>query len=74
MATLKALPPRTLICWDAETGPALRNISADSIKTAGFRLIHQESHQLLGLMPAFSLFAWGGPRLQTIYILYKDPS
>jgi len=73
MATLRSMPPRTLICWDAETGPALRNISVEGIKASGFRLIYQESHQLLGLMPAFSLFDWGGPRPQTIYILYKDP-
>ena len=74
LATLRSMPPRTLVCWDAETGPALRNISVEGFKASGFRLLYQQNHQLLGRMPTLSLFGWGGPRPQTIYILYKDPS
>lgn len=74
LATLRELPARTLVCWDAETGLALNNISVDDIKAAGFRLLHQESHQLNGWMPRYGIFGWGVSRAQTIYLLYKDPS
>ena len=74
LAKLRDLPPRTLVCWDAETGLALNNISVDDIKASGFRLIHQESHQLDGWMPRYTIFGWGGLRSQTIYLLYKDPA
>ena len=70
---LRALPPGTLACWDAETGRALHGLTAQDLQDAGFHLLHQETHTLKGwLPPLLSRWGWGGDRTQTIYLLYKE--
>ncbi|MFM7182985.1 MAG: hypothetical protein ACKO2G_16190 [Verrucomicrobiales bacterium] len=68
---LRDLPAGTLACWDEFTGIALKNISAEDLQTVGFQLLHKQEHVLHGWFPGYGLFGWGGPRQQTMYLLYK---
>ena len=72
LARLRALPPRTLACWDAETGPALSNLTVEDLRACGFRLLHERAFQLPGWLPSYDAWGWGGKRRQTFYLLYKD--
>ncbi len=68
---LRELPDGTLACWDAFTGIALNNISVDDLQASGFQLLHKEPQVLNGWLPGYNFFGWGGPREQTLYLLYK---
>jgi hypothetical protein len=68
---LRDLPEGTLACWDEFTGLALNNLSVEDLQATGFRLLHQQEHVLHGWLPGYNIFGWGGPREQTIYLLYK---
>lgn len=70
-ATLRALPPGTLVVWDERTGGRVHRLAPADFIAAGFQLVHQETHTLHGWLPAIDLHGWGEIRENTFYLLYK---
>jgi hypothetical protein len=82
LAAARALPPHTLIIWDADTGPAFfGGLTGDSIIAAGFRPLLVLSDTLHGRIlpyladgrhiPRVMGWGWGGPRVQRMWLLYR---
>ena len=71
MQTLRALPAGTLAVWDERVGPKEYGLRAEDFQAAGFSLIQSQSFNLTGYILDRAWFGFGGPRQQTIYLLYK---
>ena len=73
-ADLKALREHeagTMVVWDEQDGPKWSGLRAKDFEEAGFVRLHTQSFTLKGYILNRSLFGYGGPRAQTIYLLYK---
>jgi len=69
--TLREMPSGTLAVWDELAGPKEFNLRAADFEAAGFTSLYTESFILTGYVLNRSWFGFGGPRQQTIYLLYK---
>jgi hypothetical protein len=69
--TLRSLPAGTLAVWDARAGPKESGLRAEDFQAAGFIQLHAQSFNLKGYVLDRAWFGFGGPRQQTIYVLYK---
>jgi hypothetical protein len=68
---LRHLPAGTLAMWEERVGPKWPGLRASDLEAAGFIRLHVESFLLRGYILNHSWFGFGGPRAQTIYLLYK---
>jgi len=68
---LRDLPAGTLAAWDARVGPKEFGLSAEDFQAAGFTLFSSQSFNLKGYVLDRAWFGFGGPRQQTVYLLYK---
>jgi hypothetical protein len=71
LKTLRESPAGTLAMWDELVGPKWAGLSAKDFQEAGFIRLYAQSFRLKGYMLDRPLFGYGGPRAQTIYLLYK---
>jgi hypothetical protein len=71
LKTLHESPAGTMAVWDELVGPTRVGLRAKDFEEAGFVRLHAESFRLKGYLLDRSLFGFGGPRAQTIYLLYK---
>jgi hypothetical protein len=71
LQTLRNLPAGTLAVWDARAGPKESGLQAEDFQTTGFSLLYAQSFNLKGYILDRAWFGFGGPRQQTIYVLYK---
>ncbi|HKQ93356.1 MAG TPA: hypothetical protein VJZ77_22040, partial [Blastocatellia bacterium] len=71
LKTLRESPAGTMAVWDELVGPNRVGLRAKDFEVAGFVRLHAESFMLKGYLLDRSLFGYGGPRAQTIYLLYK---
>ncbi len=83
-SAVRALPPETLIIWDADTGPSWHNgLTGNAIVAAGFTPLWRASDTLRGRLlphlaggryvPRVMSWGWGGERVQTMWLLYRRP-
>jgi hypothetical protein len=73
-ADLKALRESsvgTLVVWDDQVGPRWALLRAKDFEEAGYVRLYAESFTLKGYLLDRPMFGYGGPRAQTIYLLYK---
>jgi hypothetical protein len=68
---LQAMPPGTLVFWDAKSGPRWTEIKIEDFLANGFELLHEEHAVLRGYLIRYSPFTIGGPRHQRMALLYK---
>jgi len=68
---LRESPAGTIAVWDELVGPKWAGLRAKDFEEAGFARLHAQSFTLKGYILDRSLFGYGGPRAQTIYLLYK---
>jgi hypothetical protein len=71
LKTLRQMPAGTLAVWDERVGPKWFGLRAGDFEEAGFVSLHSQSFTLEGYILNRSWFGYGGPRAQTIYLLYK---
>jgi hypothetical protein len=71
LKTLRESPAGTMAVWDELVGPNRAGLREKDFEVAGFVRLHAESFMLKGYFLDRSLFGYGGPRAQTIYLLYK---
>jgi hypothetical protein len=72
LKTLRESPAGTMAVWDELVGPNRAGLRAKDFEIAGFVRLHAESFMLKGYFLDRALFGYGGPRAQTIYLLYKN--
>ncbi|MFM7180337.1 MAG: hypothetical protein ACKO2G_02560 [Verrucomicrobiales bacterium] len=72
IARLRELPPGTLAVWDTKTGGDVHRLEVRDFEEGGFRLLHEETHNLRGWLPAIGIHGWGDVRENTFYLLYKN--
>jgi hypothetical protein len=65
------MPAGTMVVWDERVGPKWFGLKAGDFEEAGFVRLHSQSFTLKGYILDRSWFGYGGPRAQTIYLLYK---
>jgi len=68
---LRESPAGTMAVWDERVGPKWVGLRAKDFEAAGFVRLHMQSFTLKGYILNRSWFGYGGPRAQTIYLLYK---
>jgi hypothetical protein len=71
LKTLSEAPGGTMAVWDERVGPKWFGLRAKDLEEAGFVRLHTQSFTLKGYILNRSWFGYGGPRAQTIYLLYK---
>jgi hypothetical protein len=71
LKTLRESPAGTLAVWDELVGPKWSGLRAEDFEEAGFVRLNAQSFRLKGYILDRPLFGYGGPRAQTIYLLYK---
>jgi hypothetical protein len=71
LKTLRESPAGTMVVWDERVGPKWSGLRAKDFEEAGFVRLHTQSFTLKGYILDRSWFGYGGPRAQTIYLLYK---
>ena len=71
LKTLRESPAGTMAVWDERVGPKWFGLRAEDFEEAGFVRLHTQSFTLKGYILSRSWFGYGGPRAQTIYLLYK---
>jgi hypothetical protein len=69
--TLRELPAGTMAVWDDLVGPKWTGLRAPDFEGAGFVKLTAQAFTLKGYILNRSWFGYGGPRAQTIYLLYK---
>jgi hypothetical protein len=72
LKTLRESPSGTMAVWDELVGPKWGGLMAKDFEEAGFTRLHAQSFTLKGYILDRSWFGYGGPRAQTIYLLYKN--
>jgi hypothetical protein len=65
------MPAGTMVVWDERVGPKWFGLKASDFEEAGFVRLYSQSFALKGYLLDRSWFGYGGPRAQTIYLLYK---
>ncbi|MBO0858186.1 MAG: hypothetical protein J2P21_06955 [Chloracidobacterium sp.] len=68
---LREAPAETMGVWDELVGPKWTGLRAKDFEEAGFVRLNAQSLSLKGYILDRSWFGYGGPRAQTIYLLYK---
>ena len=68
---LRESPAGTMAVWDERVGPKWVGLRTKDFEGAGFVRLHAQSFTLKGYILSRSWFGYGGPRAQTIYLLYK---
>jgi hypothetical protein len=68
---LRESPAGTMAVWDERVGPKSFGLRAKDFEAVGFVRLHTQSFTLKGYILNRSWFGYGGPRAQTIYLLYK---
>jgi hypothetical protein len=71
LKTLYESPAGTMAVWDERVGPKSSGLRAKDFEEAGFVRLHTQAFTLKGYILNRSWFGYGGPRAQTIYLLYK---
>jgi hypothetical protein len=71
LKSLRESPAGTMAVWDELSGPTWAGLRAKDFEEAGFVRLHAQSFTLKGYILDRSWFGYGGPRAQTIYLLYK---
>jgi hypothetical protein len=71
LKTLREMPIGTMAVWDERVGPKWFGLRAEDFEEAGFVRLHAQAFALKGYVLDRSWFGYGGPRAQTIYLLYK---
>jgi len=71
LKTLRESPVGTMVVWDELVGPKWAGLESKDFEKAGFVRLHTQSFTLKGYILSRSWFGYGGPRAQTIYLLYK---
>ncbi len=71
LKTLRESPAGTMVVWDELVGPKWSGLRAKDFEEADFVMLHAQSFTLKGYILNRSWFGYGGPRAQTIYLLYK---
>jgi hypothetical protein len=71
LKTLRDGESGTMVVWDELVGPKWSGLRAKDFEEAGFVRLHAQSFTLKGYILDRSWFGYGGPRAQTIYLLYK---
>jgi hypothetical protein len=71
LRTLRESPAGTMAVWDERVGPKWFGLRAKDFEEQGFVRFHTQSFTLRGYILNRSWFGYGGPRAQTIYLLYK---
>jgi hypothetical protein len=71
LKTLRESPAGTMVVWDELVGPKWSGLRAKDFEEAGFVRLNAQSFMLKGYILDRSWFGYGGPRAQTIYLLYK---
>jgi hypothetical protein len=71
LKTLREHEAGTMAVWDEHVGPKWSGLRAKDFEEAGFVRLHTQSFTLKGYILNRSFFGYGGPRAQTIYLLYK---
>jgi hypothetical protein len=61
----------TMVVWDELVGPKWSGLRAKDFEEAGFVRLYARSFTLKGYILDRPWFGYGGPRAQTIYLLYK---
>ena len=74
LAALRDLPDRTLVFWESRFGPKWHGLNAADFEEAGYELLHSRDFILKGYLLPRSLFGYGGPRHQEMYLFYKPGS
>jgi hypothetical protein len=72
LKTLRDSESGTMVVWDELVGPKSSGLSAKDFEEAGFVSLHVQPFTLKGYILDRSWFGYGGPRAQTIYLLYKE--
>ena len=72
LKTLRDSESGTMVVWDELVGPKSSGLRANDFEEAGFVRLHVQSFTLKGYILEHSWFGYGGPRAQTIYLLYKE--
>jgi hypothetical protein len=68
---LREAPAGTMALWDERVGPKWFGLRSNDFEEAGFVRLHTQTFTLMGYILNRSWFGYGGPRAQTIYLLYK---
>ena len=68
---LRESPGGTMVVWDELVGPKWAGLRAKDFEEAGYVRLYAQSFSLKGYILDRSFFGYGGPRAQTIYLLYK---
>jgi hypothetical protein len=71
LKTLREMPEATMAVWDERVGPKWFGLRAKDFEEAGFVRLHSQSFTLKGYILDRPWFGYGGPRAQTVYLLYK---
>ncbi len=71
LKTLRESPAGTMAVWDERVGPKWSGLRAKDFEETGFVRLHAQAFTLKGYILSRSWFGYGGPRAQTIYLLYK---
>jgi hypothetical protein len=71
LKTLRDSESGTMVVWDELVGPKWSGLRAKDFEEAGFVRLHTQSFTLKGYILDRPWFGYGGPRAQTIYLLYK---
>jgi hypothetical protein len=71
LKTLRESPAETMVVWDEQVGPKWSGLRAKDFEDAGFVRLYAQSFKLKGYILDRSWFGYGGPRAQTVYLLYK---
>ncbi|HEY6400547.1 MAG TPA: hypothetical protein VI479_04015, partial [Blastocatellia bacterium] len=72
LKTLRESPDGTMVVWDELVGPKWAGLRAKDFEEAGYVRLYAQSFRLNGYILDRSLFGYGGPRAQTIYLFYKS--
>jgi 4-amino-4-deoxy-L-arabinose transferase-like glycosyltransferase len=68
---LTALPPGTLVFWDADTGPSWHGVGANDFEAAGCTLLRSETFALDGWLREHRWLPFAPLRIQKFHLLYK---
>lgn len=68
---IRQLPPRTLIFWDGQTGPAWYHLTPQDFENAGFKTLVSRQYLLTGRILPITWKGSLGARHQSMHLLYR---
>jgi len=72
VSLLQSAPSGTLVFWDAAPGVDWYHLGPDDFERAGYLRLRSKSYELNGLIPGTSLDHSVAPRLEVMYLFYKE--